>query len=360
MSTGRAAGIRVKVRRSQNLTDEYMITPNALFRGEGVYAGLSEYARLWLGAGLSCSSDYDTTLATIQEWMPSLGRDRHEAVRRELRERGFLTMSRERIPVGHPQQGRFVWTFEFHMDPLPPQDRDELQPKTAKPPKKRTRRTSPADIDVPMPGTPGHGDELVQVDEMPAGSMPGSSGHGRSGHGRSGTEDQGDVYKEEKNRSIKEDPPPPPEAESKADPLQDREGEDQRFDRPTREMLTAAVAQVLVLQPGWRADAIRAAMLAEVNAGRSPAAVAAAVVLVAADPATISPGRLKHDGPWWAAAAPKPAVAVDRRRGPRCPVQGHERQPAGGCLLCAGEAKGVPDPELPGPRGRGAVMASRP
>lgn len=323
----RAAGIRVRVSRS-NLNDDYLICPNALFRGVGVYAGLSEYARLWLGAGLSCANEWDTTLDDIEEWLPSLGRDRHEAVRRELRERGFLSMSRTQIPAGEPDGGKFIWTFAFFMDPLPVAERDQLQPKGT-----RKRGSEPRG-----PESQGIDDPIEQVDETAGGAMPGSPGHPRPGHGGPGPGDQGDVNK--KNHLEKNHPPLTPVADAAASTTAGaatREGEESPFDEETRQALSNCVQRVHALRPAWAPRAITAAMRQALDDGRAPNAVIAAMVAVAKDSTSKVPGRLNTEGDWWGAAPARihrPSSEV-----PRCRKQGHERQAADGCVLCAAEAK---------------------
>ena len=200
---GKRSPVRVEVQR-QNLNDDYLITPNDLLRGRGIYAVLSEFARLLLGAGLSCASKWETTLDEIESWLPSLGRDRHEAVRRELREHGFLSATPHRIPPGHPDSGQYVWSFKFFMTPLPADQRDELQPK--KPPRKNPGPT--------MPGISGHGDD---VGKTAGGTGPGSSGLRHPGLRHPGQGGSGLSYKEEKNHPEEEPPPPvvpPPPDES--------------------------------------------------------------------------------------------------------------------------------------------------
>lgn len=324
--TDRRGGVQVRVHRS-NRNDGYLITPNELFRGEDMYADLPPLARLLLGAGLSCKDAWDTTLEDIESWLMDpekgrpIGRDRQEAIRRVLREQGFMTMTPDRVPAGQPNGGEFRWVIAFYMDPLPAEQRDKLNEK------KPRGQSTPT-----VPGISGHGDD---EQETAGQTEPGFSGPRVSGPGTSGPENQGALYKEEKNHGEK-NPPVGPAVTSPADAAAAIQGG--RFDEQTKDMLGSARDEVLSLRPGWKPDDVTAAILAEIDAGRAPAAVARAVVELAKDRATQGPGRLKHAGPWWN----EPAVGV--AEGPmkwldpnkaRC--KQHRGEPADGCGKCKAE-----------------------
>lgn len=68
------------------------------------------------------------------------------------------------------------------------------------------------------------------------------------------------------------------------------------------ERLAAVADAVRERRPGWARSKVLAAVRAAVADGRDLEVVLAAVPLVAADPATVSPGRLNGDGPWWTEA----------------------------------------------------------
>lgn len=72
------------------------------------------------------------------------------------------------------------------------------------------------------------------------------------------------------------------------------------------------VEEVRRVRPDWSAGRIRAAVTHPDVAVRPAGTVAAAVLRLAADPATRHPGRLRHPGPWWATAE-----ADTRPAGPR-------------------------------------------
>ncbi len=269
--------VRVRVHRT-NLNDGYLITPNDLFRGEGVYKGLSEHARLLLGAGLSCKDSWDTSLADIEAWLPSLGRDRQEAVRRELRERGFLSMEPNR------DGQEFHWTYAFHMEPLDVDDRDELQPKTGK----RSRKTA----GQPEPGKAGHRDAGV-ADESAGQPEPGFSGPRGSGHRTSGHHARS---LPEKNHLEEEPPPPTPQTTgagaAAVDAVEVEDSDNGEAMKTARELFAALVdavsparhprgrqrLQVLTglvdaLTSGWDRHDLYAALNGELNTAGSVGAV---------------------------------------------------------------------------------------
>ena len=106
-----------------------------------------------------------------------------------------------------------------------------------------------------------------------------------------------------------------------------------RFDDTTRAMLATAVDQAMTLKPHWQPDDIRTAMLAEIDRGVAAALVAAAVVRLAADPATRSPARLSAPGAWWTGPAPDaaPIRVVDGTQ-QQCPT--HRGELAHNCAGC--------------------------
>jgi hypothetical protein len=331
----RAAGIRVTVRRS-NLNDGYLITPNGLFRGTGVYAALSVHERMYLGAGLSCSNAYDTTLEELDACIGSLGRDKREAVRRKLREEGFLTL--ERVSDGHT----FIWEFMFHMDPLPVADRDVLPAKKTKP--------APAKRFPP---------QLRQADVSAGQSKPCNPGHGRSPDGQGMAEAldpqglgvQGDVYKEEKNHSKKNQNPPPPVVDQPAggDPPGVSAEEGEIGENKTNKTLDSYVAWFAGNTP-WPAALITEVLTAAVNRGLGDlhrCATALRDIAEGRHGATGSPRRLLAEaGPWWK-TAPEPKKATrNRKSGPRCQVMYHGREPADGCLMCASDRLAGEEPPV--------------
>lgn len=164
---------------------------------------------------------------------------------------------------------------------------------------------------------------------------------------------------EEKNKK-KRTSPPSPHADPPAPPTAARPGGEEMIDDETRKILDSTVGRVRQLRPAWSRKTITAAMSRALRDGRSAAAVAAAMVVVATDPSSQVPGRLNQEGPWWAVLPPRPVPATPP--GPACPKAGHERNPAGACTICAADAKGVDrgpaDPDAaPTPDDVAAVLA---
>jgi hypothetical protein len=382
---GRRKGVRVRVHR-KNLEDKYTTLPNDLHRGHDVYAGLTPHARVLLAAGLSCRDGWGTTLEEIEEWLDDLGRDRHEAVRRQLRERGFLTMTPDRIPAGEPDGGQFEWVLSFYMDPLPEADRDYLRDKKARPRRDKTAGGT-------MPGSSGHGlssgnaadsDPDPGSEETAGQTVPGSSGHRQPGHGEPGSRQPGSrqpgsrqpgpgeqpAYKEEKehlekehdleelDHSEKDQIPPPLSDQLTRAGVDAAQGEDPPDER-TR-ILTAALDAVLARRQGWSRTEVVTAMRAELDAGRSVQAVADAILVVANDPASTSPARLRTAGPWWNLGEPTVTGPIKYRDNGASQCRTHRGEPLDGCGKCKAEAVAVvDDADAPVERlDRGAAMAA--
>jgi hypothetical protein len=81
------------------------------------------------------------------------------------------------------------------------------------------------------------------------------------------------------------------------------------------------VAKVRALRDDWSSDSIARVMALKAVRERPWPLACAAMLLVAADPASEHPGRLAHDGPWWKAARPAPHKRVT-------PVETHPYEPA--------------------------------
>lgn len=331
----RGSGIRVRVRR-QSLNDSFLIAPNKLIRGEGVYACLDEFGRLLLLSGLSCVDEFETTMADIESWLPSLGRNRQETVRRQLREHGFLKMSRQRIPKGQPNGGQYVWTFDFHMEQLPVDQRDEL------PVKKDQAKKTPT-----MPRNSGHGGEERPGGKTPGGTMPGFSGHGEPGHGEPGPGDGGDVYKEEKDHFLKErnSPLTPDDDATAPDPAGAATGgEEISEEEKTKQLLVAGLEKAMDLKPNWKRWAVRRAMDDAIRMGFEPQAVAIAIAIAAADPDTLVPGRITSDK-WWADNMLRAESGEAKPQGPPCPKPHHGAYRADNCGICRADEIGVDNAE---------------
>lgn len=82
--------------------------------------------------------------------------------------------------------------------------------------------------------------------------------------------------------------------------LRTGEGEDRSGDEDPG--IDALVAEVRRARPAWSTKSILRALMDPSVAERPWPTVRAAMLAVAADPGSQHPGRLAHDGPWWAAA----------------------------------------------------------
>jgi len=75
------------------------------------------------------------------------------------------------------------------------------------------------------------------------------------------------------------------------------EGEDSQDDETPE--LPDLVARVRAIRPDWATDSIERAMSGKSVRERPWPMACAAMLAVAADPASQHPGRVAHDGPWW-------------------------------------------------------------
>jgi hypothetical protein len=94
--------------------------------------------------------------------------------------------------------------------------------------------------------------------------------------------------------------PPTPTADAEA--TNEGEGEDSQDPKQT------LIAEVRTRRPEWSTASIHRALDDPGVAERPWDVVTAALLAVAADPLSQSPGRLRHDGPWWQARPPRPLV----------------------------------------------------
>ena len=84
------------------------------------------------------------------------------------------------------------------------------------------------------------------------------------------------------------------------------EGEEDQSGDETQD-LTGLVAKVRELRPDWSSRSITRAMADEAVTERPWPLAVAAMLAVAADPASEHPGRVSHDGPWWKSAKTVPS-----------------------------------------------------
>jgi len=311
-----------------------MILLNALARGEDEYDDLTPFERLYLIAGLSCKDRHRTTLAKTERWLPGLGRDRQEAVRRGLREKGYLSMRRRwRGPENSARGSQFEgWTMRFMAEALPPDQRDELQPKTGR------RRSGEEPAGDSTPGSSGHADGTTDNSESAGHRMPGHPGHANPGHANPGPEPQGVTPYIEKEPREK-NPPTPTEITASADVVPAEGGKADSKD--TKELTLAMVVDWFVQRrPDWTRQAVEDALSTAQTRGLGDLARCATALRELVEGKhgrTDYPGRLLvTSGGWWTAVAPQPRP---RPTGPKCQVPGHHAQAAVDCKLCDMAAK---------------------
>jgi hypothetical protein len=150
-----------------------------------------------------------------------------------------------------------------------------------------------------------------------------------------------------------ENPPPPgrPEVTTRAREAA-QEGEDSPKDtnpgdgEPAQSRLDAFVAEIHALTPATTPEAIRDALTAAHAQGKDPSLiVAAAMSLARGDHGPTKYGfksRLLADGPWWATAAERVAVADAGRVAAAARCGKHPGQLADNCAGCIVDAK-IPD-----------------
>lgn len=97
--------------------------------------------------------------------------------------------------------------------------------------------------------------------------------------------------------------PPWPSAVPDATP-----GEGEKPQEEQNPEFAALVAEVRELRPVWSTRSIRRALADEAVVERPWPLVRSAMLAVARDPESKQPGRLAHDGPWWAQEPPGPAI----------------------------------------------------
>lgn len=113
---------------------------------------------------------------------------------------------------------------------------------------------------------------------------------------------------------------------------------------PTQPETKRIAAAVNMLRPDWPI----ASIVTTIQRGqptRPYADLALALVAVALDPASTTPGRVNQAGPWWntiqAVAGPRPLDGTIDRDEPRCAQPGHEHELARNCRACRSEIIGM-------------------
>jgi hypothetical protein len=274
--------IDIDVQR-EKLTSRYLIAPNDLHCGRGVYAGLGLAERGMLAALLSLGPKWTTSRRALAQLAPGTGRDAMSQILDTLCQRGFLV--RRKINAGG---GRFRWIWTVSM--------------------------------TPSGRAPVDGGDVDGPDQHDSGVCPAQPSDGMPGTGEPSTLEVRDEEPE------KDSPPTPRASADAATPS----GDGGQGDDATGQTIAAVRAH----QPGWRPPAIAQVLTAARHEqGRDTQMATTALVDLAAGVygTTHSPRRLLADGPWWTR---RPVAAGPDLR-PRCPH--HPGQLAHACAACAGE-----------------------
>lgn len=301
----------------ESLADHFLISPNALHRGEDEYSTLTLHERGMLAALLTLRSgtgrQWNTSRVGINDLAPELGRDKISSILKGLREKRYLYT--RRVNVGH---GRFRWEWRVFM-------------------KSRPEGFDPFTIDVPtidgttIDGKHVNGDKQ-QKDHVSAGhTIDGCSGP-----------DQPSLKEEvPSSRSTKKKTPLPPASPASAIGAGPTTGGEETSDQETK-----SITDAIRHQPTWRPATIRAAIRQAISEGL-PAPVAYRVIVDLAEgttygPTTAGPQRIIARGPWW---QPGEVFVPAKRIAAACPK--HPSEPAHNCSCCAGERIAAATPREP-------------
>jgi hypothetical protein len=211
--------------------------------------------------------------------------------------------------------------------------------------RRRARATVPAQREAgtgsPVPAEPAEGPEAQFRPNRPRDRKPSS---GPPGEGTGSPVPEGpEAHFRLTVLEPKNLPPPTPSAPVALPPGGWEEGEvrddDPDADRP---LLEAGLARdVRLLRPDWSTRSILRALADPAVRERPFGLAAAALVVIAGDGRTELPGRLPHDGPWWATARRRvgPRTADPTGLPPPCGQCGPHRQvelPDGSMSRCPG------------------------
>lgn len=354
---GRTRSMKVRVTRPERVTDGYTIIPNELARGEDEWDDLTIAERGLLVAGLTCADGWEASMEQVEKWLKDLGRDRQEAVRRGLREKGFMTLRQHRIVDG-PDRGMFEWHMSFHMHRLAEADRDKL-------PAKKAKVSKPANS---MPGKPGHGEDqpVSAGDSTPGIAGHGTAGPGIGGPGNAGPAVQGDAPYIRRTKGEELNPPQPPIVSSEDTVVGKAKTGGDFSSTPTtpedvrKTGIAAVVDKLFETAPvqklageyrNWSREVVTDAITAAVEAGRGDAKFCGTALWHIAKGdygKTVSARRLLEPGRWWPKPTAEPAyVPAQRDDSPMCEL--HPTFKAKGCGPCHADAKAAPTADDCGP-----------
>ncbi len=248
-------------------------------------------------------------------------------VRRHLvraQEAGLIRPGDQRFVLHLPADKRpVVWDLPIHLK----RDAPEPGGHPGRPRKVRAEAENPVD-------TGDHPNEFTgqaQSEKRADTGVRGDSGVQNGGTPEVNRADTG-VLQTVLEPSFEPPPPTPSGSETATSLVGAEKAEEGEEGDDLEKRLASAVDAVQGQRPGWSRSKVLAAVRAALADGRDVEVALAALPIVAADPATVSPGRLNGDGPWWAAAErvvrkPAPPVrsaicdrhALRHPRGSECP-----------------------------------------
>ena len=340
---------------SETVNSEFLIVPNALLRGEGVWRDLRLTERAMLGALLTLpSSGWKTSRARVEAMASGHGRDAVTKILNGLRERHHLYT--RRVKVGN---GKFRWLWRVYMFPQP----EGFDPFTDEVGDGGERVSAGRAIDW----KPGHGKGVDGSDlrEHPVSAgraIDWKPGHGKGVDGSDLREHPvsagraidvfpvtGNTSLKEKEPSLKErsKTPPTPHAAATdhASGLAATEGGgklggDKPQPQPQPQERADDVVEILSVRPDWRRGDVVSVLDEVVSQGTSRDLAVASLRDLAAGRYghTVSPRRLLANGPWsipGATFAPAPSLSADDM------CLEHRGQLRASCACCWGERLGA-------------------
>jgi hypothetical protein len=294
----------------ESLSDHFLISPNALHRGEGEYAGLTLHERGMLTGLLTFRSgngqQWNTSRSGINNLAPELGRDKISSILKGLRTKRYLYT--RRVNMG---AGRFRWEWRVFMKARP----DGYDPF--------------ADTVPTIDGTTVDGKSVNGHDLRKEGVSADRTIDGLLVTNQPSLQE---VPTPEVPRRKTPTPPTAPVPVPAIEACPTSGGEESNDE-------TTAITDAIRHQPTWRPATVRAAIRQAITDGL-PTPVAYRVIVDLAEgtvygPTTAGPQRIIARGPWWTPGA------VFVPKGTKAECEHHIGQPARFCVCCESERRGA-------------------
>ena len=331
---------------NESVNDQFLITPNALLRGEGQWKSLRLTERAMLAALLTLpSTGWKTSRTRVEAMALGHGRDAVTSILNGLREARHLYT--RRVNLGG---GKFRWQWRVYMFPQP--EGFDPFPRVAENGRKDVLpgRT--------INGLPGHGEGVYGRDQGKHGvsagrTIDGFSVHGKSVDGRdqgkdhvfaggtidgfSGTENPSLKEKDLREKDLRSTPPTPNAVAAGTAPvLAATEGGS--LEQIIKGEERVDVDAVIRVRPDWSREQVVSVLGEAVSQGMGWGLAVAAMRDLASGVygRTVSPRRLLANGPWLVPGAtfvPSPTPSVAEM------CSEHRGQLRSTCAPCAGVAK---------------------